>query len=136
MAGATQPVFASTPKAWGVIVPATLDTSLTAPSNTATLVTAGSNGSKIEWITFNLLATVTQTMYNIFLYDGATYHLLRSITQVATTVSATTNQVPVEGQQSLHYDSLVIPSGWSVRVTTTNATGQSSAKFIATGGDF
>lgn len=131
---AAAPVFAATPKAWAVISPATLDTSLTAPTNTATLVTAGSSGSKVEQIRINYVATISAAcVLNIFLHDGSTYHLFDTLTvPVTTTVSTASAGVTTDK----YYTNLVIQSGWSIRCTVTTSAGQSAFKVVAFGGDF
>ena len=130
---AANPVFAATPKAWGVTTPASADTSLTAPSTTATLLTAGASGSKVEQIRLTPVAT-TASVYivNLFLHDGATYHLFDFFTAPAQTLSTTAETVPVDK----YYPNLVLPSGWSIRVTVTVGTVASAFKLTGFGGDF
>lgn len=133
---ATAPTFAATPKAWAVTVPATLDTSNTAPTNTATLVTAGASGSKIEEIRIVQVASTTGSgIVNIFLYDGSTHHLFETVSIPAITLSTTVSN-PSDQIFIGNYSNLVIPSGWSIRVTVTLATFQSAFKVLAFGGDF
>lgn len=133
---ATAPTFAATPKAWAGTVPATLDTSNTAPTNVTTIVTAGASGSKIEEIRIVQVASTTGSgILNIFLYDGSTYHLFEPVSTPAVTLSTT---VPNPADQIFigNYSNLVIPSGWSLRVAVTVATAQSAFKVLAFGGDF
>jgi hypothetical protein len=133
---ATTPTFAATPKAWAVTVPATADTSNTAPTNTATLVTAGASGSKIEEIRIvQVASTSVSGIVNVFLYDGTTYHLLEPVSVQAATLSTTVSN-PSDQIFQQSYANLVIPSGWSIRVTVSVAGFASAFKVIAFGGDF
>ena len=133
---ATAPTFAATPKAWAGTVPATLDTSNTAPTNVTTIVTAGASGSKIEEIRIvQVASTTTSGVLNIFLYDGSTYHLVEPVNIQAITLSTTVAN-PSDQIFQGYYNNLVIPSGWSIRVSVTVAAFQSAFKVIAFGGDF
>lgn len=129
---ATEPAFASTPNNSAGITPATLDTSLTAPTNVTTVFTAGSGGSKVEEIVLIELGTVVTGLLNIFLYDGATYHLYESLLISPHTVNTT---IP-SSRTTKTYANLVLKSGWSIRVTTTIAGNQSMHKVLVFGGDF
>ena len=114
---ATAPAYAATPVAWCGLVPATADTSFTAPANQTTLGAAGANGTKIVQVDIQPVATVVAGLVNVFLYDGAAYHLLESVTIAAATVSTTA----APAKQTFTYDNLVLPNGWSLRVTNTVA---------------
>lgn len=132
---AASPTFAATPKSWAGTVPATLDTSTTAPANQTTIVTAGASGTMINRIRITILASITAaTQVNLFLYDGATYHLYEQIVVSNRTVSSTTSEPSNLFEKS--YTDLTIQSGWSLRATVTTAAGQSNFKVIAHGGDF
>jgi len=112
---AAAPAYAATPVAWCGLVPATADSSFTAPANVTILGSAGSSGTKITQIDVIPVGTVVAGLVNVFAYDGTTYHLLPPFTIPAGTVNTTTAPVP----QTATYDNLVLPSGWSLRVTTT-----------------
>lgn len=114
---ASAPAYASTPVIWAGLVPATADTSFTAPTNVTTLGSAGTNGTKISEIDVEPVATVVAALVNIFAFDGAAYHLVESVTIAAATVSTTAAPV----KQQFFYDNLVLPSGWSLRCTVTVA---------------
>lgn len=130
---ATDPIFAATPKAWAGIAPATADTSLTAPTNVTTVVTAGSSGTKIEQLRCNQLATTSATsIVNVFLYDGSTYHLFDFFSMATATLSTTSEVTPTDK----FYQNLVLQSGWSLRITVTTAGAQSNFKVLAFGADF
>jgi hypothetical protein len=130
---AASPAFAATPHAGAVITPATLDTSLTAPTNVATLFSAGASGSRVDTIRITQVASSASAgIVNIFLFDGVTYHLLDNFSFGVVTLSATSEAQPVD----LYYQNLVFATGWSLRVTVTSTGGQSAFKVIAFGGDF
>lgn len=127
---ATAPQFAATVNVGSAIVPATLDTSLTAPSNVATVVTAGSNGTKIEEIVVQGLGTTVAGVLNIFRYDGATYHLIDQVLISAVTSSATA----VAYRSARKYDNLILANGDTLRIAQTVSGNQSMLKITAFGG--
>lgn len=111
------PAYASTPVAWCGLVPASADTSLTAPTNVTTLGSAGASGTKLVQVDVIPTATVVGGLVNVFLYDGSAYHLLESVTIAAATVSTTA----APAKQTFTYDNVVLPTGWSLRVANTVA---------------
>jgi len=130
---ATDPVFASTPNTSACIIPGTADASLTAPTNVATLFTAGANGSKVEEIrSMQIASTSAIAVVNVFLYDGSTYYLYDQFTTPITTLSATSEATPVPH----YFDNLVLKSGWSIRVTVTATASVSKFAMTAHGADF
>lgn len=130
---ATAPAFAATPVCWSGLVPATADTSLTAPSNVTTLGTAGANGTKIDSIVVEGVGTTVAGVVNIFLYDNSTYHLYDQFLISAVTSSTTARAYRSERA----YTNLLLPSNsWSLRCTVTVAGDQSLLKVTATGGSF
>ena len=114
---AAAPAYAATPVAWCGLVPASADTSLTAPTNVTTLGSAGASGTKVVQVDVIPTATVVAGLVNVFANDGTAYHLIESVTIASGTVNTTTAPV----KQSFTYDNLVLPSGWSLRVTNTVA---------------
>jgi hypothetical protein len=112
---AAAPAYAATPVAWTGLVPSTADTSWTAPSHVTSLGSAGSSGTKITQVDVIPAGTVVAGLVNVFLFDGTTYHLHESVAVAA--YSSSTTAAPVK--QSYTYDNLVLPSGWSLAVTTT-----------------
>lgn len=130
--GATAPKFASAPNMGSGLVPATLDTSLTAPTNTTTIVTGVAAGTKFEEIIVQAVGTTVAAVVNIFLDDGSTKHLYDQVLVTAVTSSNT-----AVGFRALRqYTNLIIPSAsWSIKVTNTVAGNQSLLKVTATAGD-
>jgi hypothetical protein len=130
---ATLPTYAATPVAWAGLVPATLDTSLTAPTNVTTLGTAGTSGTKIEEIVCQGVGTTVTGIVNVFLHDGSTYHLYDQFFISPFTSSTTT----LAYRFTKYYTNLVLPtSAWSLRVTNTIAGNQSLLKLTAIGASF
>jgi len=132
---ANAPAFAATPHTGAIIVPATLDTSTTAPTNVATVYTAGGSGSRIDVVRITQVAATTAAgVLNLFLFDGTTYHLLDTYTYGSSSgaPSTTAGVQPID----IYYQNLILQSGWSLRCTVTTATGQSAFKVIGFGGDF
>lgn len=129
---ATTPVFASAIKVGSGRLPATLDTSLTAPTNVTTIVTGAAAGTKIEELVFQGLGTTVAGMLNVFLYDGATYHLYDQVAIPAQTSSTTAPAF----RTSRQYASLILPTAsWTLRISGTIAGNQSLVETTATGGD-
>lgn len=125
---ATTPNFASTVRCSSVSI-STADTSRTAPTNVGTLFTAGSNGSRIDEIDITAAGTSTANVVRIFVYNGTTYFLLQEVLITAITPSASISSFST----AITFNSLVIPSGHSIRVTTNNA---ETYHVTAFGGDF
>lgn len=128
---ATTPAFAATPAVGSGIVPATLDTSLTAPANATTILTGIAAGTKIEEIVVEGLLTTVAGVLNVFLHDGTTYHLYDQFL-ITAVVSSTTAKAYRASRQ---YPNLVLlNASWTLRVSQTVAGNQSGLKVTATGG--
>lgn len=127
--------YASTPKV-GAALLTTADTSLTAPSTVGTVVTAGSSGTRIDFIEVIGVATTVSSLINLFIYDGSTYHLWKQIPVQAITTSTTTpSYAAALSSSTMPLElPLILPTGYSLRATTTVT--QTGVKVIATGGDF
>lgn len=130
----SDPIFASTINRSAGLVPATADTSLTAPTNATTVFTAGASGAKVEEIRLVPLASFTaaQIVVNLFIHDGSTYKLFDTWTSPAGTVSTTSGATPVPRT----YPNLVLKAGETIRATVTVAAGQSLVAVLVFGADF
>lgn len=131
---ATAAAFAATPHIGAATANATLDTSLTAPTNIATIITGvAAPGSKVEEVTMQALGTTVAGVINLFLYDGSTYHLFDQWQ-----VPAVTSSTILKAWRSTRlYSNLLLPTAsWSLRFTVTVAGLQSLIKGSAFGGDF
>jgi hypothetical protein len=129
---AASPAFAATPNRGFGLVSATLDTSLTAPTNVTTIFTAGASGSKVDEIDLTGVGTTAAGVVNVFLYDGANYHLIDQF--LVTGVTSSTTAIAFSAKHT--YENLLLVSGDSIRVTNTVAGNQSLISCIASGGDF
>jgi hypothetical protein len=125
---ATTPNFAATPRCSAVSI-SSADTSRTAPTSVGTLFTAGASGSRIDEVDITAAGTSTANVVRLFIYDGSTYFLLQEVAITATTPSASISSFST----AITFNSLVLPSGSSLRVTTNNA---ETYHVIAFGGDF
>jgi len=131
----TSAQYASTPKV-GAALLTTADTSLTAPTTVATVLTAGSSGSRIDYIEVIGVATTVSGLVNLFIYDGTTYNLWQQIPLIAVTTSTTTPSFVsnLSSNGNANVMPLNLPTGYSLRATVTTA--QTGVKVIAYGGDF
>ena len=132
---ATQAQYAATPKVGSTLL-TTADTSLTAPSTVGTVFTAGSSGSRIDYIEVQGVATTVAGLINLFIFDGTNYFLWQQIPVVAITSSTTApafNAV-LSSNSNANVMPLCIPTGYSLRATTSVA--QTGVRVIAYGGDF
>lgn len=125
---ATSPNFAATPRFGGVSI-STADTSRTAPTNVGTVFTAGSSGSRIDEVTITAAGTSTANVVRLFIHTGSTYYLLQEVLISAVVPSASVDSFTT----TLTFNSLVLPSGHSLRATTNNA---ETYHVTAYGGDF
>jgi hypothetical protein len=133
---ATAPSFASTVR-HGVGLPATTETSLTAPAQSQSVLVAGASGTKIEEVvleaaTTSLTPTTVAGLIYLFVYDGATYHLFDTLAVTAVTASATTPPFRL----SKTYVNLTIPSGSTLKASQSIAGNASLIKVHALGADF
>lgn len=132
---ATTPAYANVAIVGTGLANATLDTSLTAPTNVTTLTFStaiGSSGAKIEELRVIGVATTSAGNLNVFLYDGSTYHLFDQFAITAVTSSTTA----VAFYTANRYDNFFVPNGWSVRFTVTVSGNQSILKVVALGANF
>ena len=130
--GATSPAFAAPPNVGAGLVPATLDTSLTAPTNTTTVFTAGASGSKVDQVQCIGVGTTVAGIVNLFLYRSSTYYLIDQFAVTAVTSSTTA----VAYALTHTYENLVLIASDQLRVTNTVAGNQSLIEVVAFGGDF
>jgi hypothetical protein len=131
----TSAQYASTPKV-GAALLTTADTSLTAPTTVGTVITAGSSGTRIDYIEVMGVATTVASLINLFIYDGSTYSLWQQIPVLAVTTSTTAPSFSavISSNNNANIMPLTLPTGYSLRATTTVA--QTGVKVIAYGGDF
>lgn len=129
---ATAPAFASVPRIGNALAHATLDTSLTAPTNVATIITGVAAGTKIEEVIFQAVGTTVAGVINLFIYDGSEYDLLDQFLVPAVTSSTTAKA----WRASRQYPNLLLPTAsYSLRFTQTIAGNQAMFEGTAFGGD-
>lgn len=119
------PIFAATPKQGGGAV-ASADASYTGPTNVATLITAPASGTRVERARFVFTGTTSLAGFvNVFVHDGTNYRLIRSIPYTAITASVTVQPALTDGSGQITFEGgLILPSGYSLRASFTNGTGQ------------
>lgn len=132
---ATSAQYASTP-VFGSANLTTADTSLTAPTTVGTVLTAGSSGTRIDYIDIQGVATTVAGLINLFVYDGSTYILWQQVPVVAVTSSTTAPafQAALSSNGNANIMPLTIPTGYSLRATTSVA--QTGIRVTAYGGNF
>lgn len=108
--------YASSPRTAGVVI-STANTNRDGTGTLGVLLTASSNGTRIDRINIQALSTTTAGMVRFFVYDGATYYLWREVPVVAKTPSGTETAYSA----TLSNLALLLQSGWSLRVGTNNA---------------
>jgi hypothetical protein len=121
------PIYAVTPKSASAAAPG-FDTSLTGPSTTATVLTAGTAGSKVEEIVIQGTGTTVAGVLNIWLHDGSNYSLVDQVLITAVTSSTTA----VAFRQVRQYQNLVLTNNsWTLRISHT-VTGNDTNKLRVT----
>ena len=132
---ATSAQYAATPKVGSALL-TTADTSLTAPTTVGTVFTAGSSGSRIDYIDVQGVATTTACIVNLFIYDGSTYFLWQQVPVIAVTSSTTAPAftAALSSNGNANIMPLTIPTGYSLRATVSVT--QTGIRVIAYGGDF
>lgn len=114
----------------GHAVISTANTNRDGSGTMGTVLTAGSKGTLVELIKLKATGTTTAGMIRLFLHDGTNARLYDEVPVSAVTPSGT---VASFGAEYIPSKPLVLPSGWSLRVSTHNA-----EEFVAraTGGDY
>ena len=125
----TTPIFTLTPQI-GMAQISTANTNRDGTGTLGTVVSGGSNGTRIDRVTVAATVTTTAGMVRLFLYDGTNTRLLAELPVTAITVAAS-----VAGfTQTLAFaNGLVLPSGWALKASTHNA---ETFNVFAFGGDF
>jgi hypothetical protein len=124
---AATPQFASGPKL-GIATVSTANTNLNGSGTLATVLSAGTGGTKIIEVTVQAAGTVTSGMVRLFVFDGTTNYLFDEIPVSAAIPSASSTAY----RTYRIYDNFVLPSGYSLRASTSNA---ETFNIMAWGGD-
>jgi hypothetical protein len=129
---ATAPAFAATPRC--AIVQATAaNTNRDGTGTIATLFTAGASGSRVERVRIQAAGTTTAGVVRLCIHDGTNARLLREVLVTAITPSTTVEAFSADVDFSGPDQVLVLPTGYSLRVSTHNA---ETFNCFAFGGDF
>lgn len=132
---ATSAQYAATPRVGSANL-TTADTSLTAPTTVGTILTAGSSGTRIDYIDIQAVATTTASIINLFIFDGTNYILWTQVPVIAVTSSTTAPafQATLSSNVNANLMPLILPTGHSLRATT--SVSQTGVRVTALGGDF
>lgn len=132
---ATSAQYAATPRVGSANL-TTADTSLTAPTTVGTILTAGSSGTRIDYIDIQAVATTTASIINLFIFDGTNYILWTQVPVIAITSSTTAPafQATLSSNVNANLMPLILPTGYSLRAAVTVT--QTGVRVTAQGGDF
>lgn len=132
---ATTAQYAATPRVASATL-TTADTSLTAPTTVSTILSAGSSGTRIDYIEVIGVATTTACLVNLFIYDGTNYILWQQVPIIAVTSSTTapTYAAYISSNANANIMPLTLPTGYSLRAAVTVT--QTGVRVTAYGGDF
>lgn len=129
---AANPAYAATPRCAAASV-STANTNRDGTGTIATIFTAGASGSKIEEIVIKAENDPADSIVILWLHDGSSYHMFDEVDLGNPAAGSTT---VVAYRESRLYESLILPSGWSLRASITVALTAGAIKVIAFGGDF
>jgi hypothetical protein len=126
---ATQAQYAATPR--GVVVQvSTANTNRDGTGTLATVMTAGSNGTRIDDIWIVATGTTTAGVVRLFVNDGSNSRLWQEILVTAITPSTTVQVF----NTALFNQALILPSGYSLTASTNNA--ETFNIIVSRAGDF
>ena len=132
MAVTATPIFVQAPKAWFVQV-STANTNRDGTGTIATVVTAGTNGSKIDRIRITATGITAAGVIRLFISDGTNVRLYHEVMTSAVTPSATVQVAYYDIDCSLPGNELVLQNGYLLRASTHNS---ETWNVFAYGGDF
>lgn len=115
---ASTPQFFSAWKCSGIAI-GTADTSRTGPTNYGTVMTAGSNGSRVLAVRITGTASNSAEVVRLFKHSGSTWRMVKEIAVAATTASSTAATYT----QSFAFpdnDPLILINGETLRATCHN----------------
>jgi len=124
---ASTPAFANTPNLGASLSAArisTANTGLDGSGTLATLVTGGASGTRVERVNVKAIVTTTAGMIRFFLCDSAgtpNKRLVHELPVSAVTPAASTPAFESEWVRTDGQPLVIVPSGWTLRVSTHNA---------------
>lgn len=113
---ATTAQYASTVKT-AVAQVSTANTARDGTGTIVTVLTAGTNGTRIDDIVITATGTTTAGMVRLFLHDGTNARLWKEVSVSAITPSGTVAAFT----STLSSQALILQTGWSLRASTNNA---------------
>lgn len=136
MAQNTAPIFVLTPKNWFVSTGLSANTALDGTGTVVTVLTAGSNGSKVQKVRLTHMGTNIATVVRLFVNNGSTnttaannglvYEYTMAANTVSQTAASTLVEIPLE---------LPLAAGYKLNVTIGTAIA-SGIMVAAEGGDY
>jgi hypothetical protein len=134
MAANTSPIFSLTPKV-GMATISTANTNRDGTGTLGTIVTGGTNGTRVDGIVVQATGTTTAGMVRLFVFDGAsTTQMIDEVPVSAVTPSGTTQAFRVTRRSpDPQTPLLVLPQGYILKAGTHNA---ESFSVVALGGDY
>ncbi len=118
MAANTTPIFPLTPKvSWGTDLQ-TANTAKDGTGTVVTLMTAGANGSRVDYIRVRATGTNTATVLRIFINNGADPTVAtNNVLHTEATIAATTlSEVAALAETTIQMD-LALPPGYKLTAT-------------------
>lgn len=131
MAANKEPIFTLTPVI-GAVQISTANANLDGTGALGTVITGGTNGTRISKITIKSIVTTTAGIIRLFIDNGSAAFLFKEILVAAITKSATVAAFAYElglpGESAL-----VLPTGYSLKAATEKA---EAFNVIAEGGNY
>jgi len=115
----TQPVYERIPVVGSVVVSAA-NTNRDGTGTVVTVLTAGTDGTRIRRITIKATGTTTAGMVRLFIHDGTNFRLWKEVIVTAITPSAAIETFE-EIIELFGEDALSLPTTYSLRASTHNA---------------
>lgn len=128
---ASAPEFATIPR----IGNANLSTANSLRDGTGTIptvLTAGTNGTRIERVRLKATADPSDSIVTMFIHDGSLYHIFDDFDWGNPAAGSTTVE---SGVMERAYRDLVLPTGFSIRAAITVALTSGWVEFFAFGAD-
>jgi len=129
---ATAPAYAATPGIEAASV-STANTNRDGTGTIATILTAGSSGTRIEEIVVKADADPADCTIVFYYHDGSAYHVFDEWDIGNPAAGSAT---VASYREARRYDSLVIPSGSTLRASITAALTAGAIQITAEAGDF
>jgi hypothetical protein len=128
---ATAPAFAATPKV-GVASVSTANTARDGTGTIATVLTAGSSGTKVYEIAVVATSDPADSTCTVFLHDGTNFWYFDEF-DLGNPAAASATVAAFRTRKL--YDNLVLPTGWTLRAAVTVALTAGVLNVFAFGGD-